>query len=98
MWRVQIYRVPDLVTSFATRVVIGQHCLAILFGISQRKQGSAKRRCVLDTIDAVGSIRLEMPNRHHLPIDLKKFGLEDRNEVFVATEEPHGLIKATVTR
>ena len=58
----------------------------------------AMGRVVLDTVDAVGSIRLEMPNRHHIPIDLTKFGLENRNEVFVATEEPHGLIKATVTR
>jgi urate oxidase len=58
----------------------------------------AMGQVVLDTIDAVGSIRLEMPNRHHIPIDLAKFGMENRNEVFVATEEPHGLIKATVTR
>lgn len=53
---------------------------------------------VLDSIAAVQTIRLEMPNRHHLPIDLARFGLENRNEVFVATEEPHGLIKATLSR
>jgi urate oxidase len=53
---------------------------------------------VLEAIDAIESISLEMPNRHHLPIDLTKFGMENRNEVFVATEEPHGLIKATITR
>lgn len=53
---------------------------------------------VLDTIDAVATITLEMPNRHHLPIDLTRFGMENRNEIFVATEEPHGLIKATLTR
>jgi len=58
----------------------------------------AMGQVVLDTIDAVLSIRLEMPNRHHLPIDLSKFGMPNRNEVFVATEEPHGLIKATLTR
>lgn len=58
----------------------------------------AMGQVVLDTIDAVGSIRLEMPNRHHLPIDLTKLGLENRNEVFVATEEPYGLIKATLSR
>ena len=58
----------------------------------------AMGQVVLDTIDAVTSIRLEMPNRHHLPIDLTRFGLENRNEVFVATEEPHGLIKATLSR
>ena len=53
---------------------------------------------VLDSIDLVERITLEMPNRHHLPVDLTKFGLENRNEIFVATEEPHGLIKATLTR
>jgi urate oxidase len=58
----------------------------------------AMGQVVLDTIDAVGSIRLEMPNRHHLPIDLTRFGMQNRNEVFVATEEPHGLITATLSR
>jgi urate oxidase len=53
---------------------------------------------VLDAIEVVQSISLEMPNRHHLPIDLARLGLENRNEVFVATEEPHGLIKATLAR
>lgn len=58
----------------------------------------AMGQVVLDTIEAVTSIRLEMPNRHHLPIDVTRFGLENRNEVFVATEEPHGLITATLAR
>lgn len=58
----------------------------------------AMGQSVLDSIDAVRTIRLEMPNRHHLPIDLTRFGLENRNEVFVATEEPHGLITATLSR
>ena len=53
---------------------------------------------VLDSIDLVERITLEMPNRHHLPVDLTRFGMENRNEIFVATEEPHGLIKATLTR
>ena len=53
---------------------------------------------VLDSIGAVQSISIEMPNRHHLPINLTPFGMENRNEVFVATEEPHGLIKATLSR
>ena len=39
-----------------------------------------------------------MPNRHHLPIDLTRFGMENRNEIFVATEEPYGLIEATLAR
>jgi len=31
-------------------------------------------------------------------VDLTPFGLENRNEVFVATAEPYGLIEATVRR
>jgi len=58
----------------------------------------AMGQSVLDSIDVVQSISLEMPNRHHLPIDLTRLGLENRNEVFVATDEPHGLIKATLSR
>ena len=58
----------------------------------------AMGQSVLDSIDAVMSISFEMPNRHHLPVNLTPFGLENRNEVFVATEEPHGLIKATLWR
>ncbi len=58
----------------------------------------AMAEVVLETIDLVDSISLEMPNRHHLPIDLSRFGMENRNEIFVATEEPYGLIKATLSR
>jgi urate oxidase len=53
---------------------------------------------VLDAIGDIDVIHLVMPNKHHLPVDLSPFGLENRNEVFVATEEPHGLIEATLAR
>jgi urate oxidase len=58
----------------------------------------AMGQVVLDSIDAVATITLEMPNRHHLPVDLTRFGMANRNEIFVATEEPYGLIKATLSR
>ena len=58
----------------------------------------AMGQAVLDASDEVTAIRLVMPNKHHLPIDLTKFGRENRNEIFVATEEPYGLIEATLTR
>ncbi len=41
---------------------------------------------------------LEMPNKHCLPINLAPFGLENRNEIFLPTDEPHGQIEVTVTR
>jgi urate oxidase len=53
---------------------------------------------VLERYADVVEIRLSMPNKHHLPVDLAPFGLENRNEIFVATEEPYGLIEAKVRR
>jgi len=53
---------------------------------------------VLDHVPDVSAVRLVMPNKHHLPIDLSKLGLENKNEIFVATEEPFGLIEASLTR
>ncbi|MGQ0734624.1 MAG: factor-independent urate hydroxylase [Acidobacteriota bacterium] len=58
----------------------------------------AMGQAVLDDCDEVEAIRLVMPNKHHLPFDLSRVGLENRNEVFVATDEPYGLIEATLTR
>ena len=52
----------------------------------------------LATCSDLVEVTLTMPNRHHLLVDLKPFGLDNPNEVFVATEQPFGLIEATVRR
>jgi len=46
----------------------------------------------------ITDITLTLPNRHHLLIDLQPFGLDNPNEVFVATDQPYGLIEATISR
>jgi urate oxidase len=46
----------------------------------------------------VEEIHIAMPNLHHIPVDLSPFGIENRNEVFVATAEPYGLIEGTMRR
>jgi urate oxidase len=53
---------------------------------------------VLDNVDVVSAVRVVMPNKHHIPVDLARLGLDNRNEIFVPTDEPYGLIEATVTR
>jgi len=58
----------------------------------------AMGQAVIESVDEVTSIHLVMPNKHHLPVDLARLGLENRNEIFVPTDEPHGLIEGTVTR
>ena len=46
----------------------------------------------------IGEIRLVLPNRHHLLVDLTAFGLDNPNEIFVATREPYGRIEAVIGR
>ncbi|MGH9382906.1 MAG: factor-independent urate hydroxylase [Vicinamibacterales bacterium] len=58
----------------------------------------AMGQAVLDRVSDVGSITLVMPNKHHLLFDLATLGLENRNEIFVPTDEPYGVIEATLVR
>jgi urate oxidase len=58
----------------------------------------AMGRRVLETRPEIVEVRLSLPNRHHLPVDLSPFGLADASEVFVATDRPYGLIEGTVAR
>jgi urate oxidase len=68
-----------------------------------------KSRSVQHTLHAMGEaalaacadaaeITLALPNRHHLLVDLSPFGLDNPNEIFVATDQPFGLIEATIRR
>ncbi len=52
----------------------------------------------LETCAEISQIHLAMPNKHYLLINLKPFDIENRNELFVPTDEPHGQIEATVAR
>ncbi len=46
----------------------------------------------------IAEVRLSLPNQHHFLVDLAPFGLDNDNEVFVATDRPYGLIEGTVLR
>jgi urate oxidase len=96
-WR---YRNVDLSFAPAWRAVRGTLLETFAAHESESVQHTmyAMGQAVLDNCGEVASIHLVMPNRHHLPVDLTPFGLENRNEVFVPTEEPHGLIEATLVR
>ena len=52
----------------------------------------------LAAVAEVSQITLTMPNLHCLPVDLKPFGRVNRGELFVPTDEPHGVIEATIVR
>ena len=44
----------------------------------------------------IAEVRLRLPNRHHLLVDLEPFGLHNPGEVFHVVDRPYGLIEATV--
>jgi urate oxidase len=58
----------------------------------------AMGKAALEHTDLIGTIHLLMPNKHNLLVDLKRFGQENPNHIFVPTDEPHGTIEATISR
>ncbi len=53
---------------------------------------------VLREFTFIDEIRLTMPNKHCIPVNLEPLGMENRNEIFVPIDEPHGLIETTLRR
>jgi urate oxidase len=52
----------------------------------------------LEACSQIEQITLRMPNQHRLLVNLQPFGLENKNEIYMATEEPYGLITGTLRR
>ena len=52
----------------------------------------------LKSTPQISKIHLALPNKHYLLINLAPFGLENKNELFVPTDEPHGQIDGTIER
>ena len=95
-----LYRTTDLDFNLTWRAVRGILLEVFAEHDSQSVQHTlyAMGQAVLDSVDAVTAVRLVMPNKHHIPVDLSRMGRENRNEIFVPTDEPYGLIEATLTR
>jgi len=58
----------------------------------------AMGEAVLEALKDVEEISFTLPNIHRIPFDMKPFGQENRNEIFITTSEPFGLIKGQVSR
>ncbi len=58
------------------------------------RMGSA----ALDAVPEIADVAMACPNKHYIPVKLEGFGLDNANQVFTATDEPHGQIECTVTR
>ncbi len=58
----------------------------------------AMGQAVLDNFEAITEIQLGLVDNLYSPVDLKPFGMENENEVFMPGEEPRGLVEATLRR
>lgn len=58
----------------------------------------AMGEAVLNQHPEVEEISFSLPNIHCIPVDVSKFGEENRNAIFLPTDEPHGLIQGTLRR
>jgi urate oxidase len=56
----------------------------------------AMGEAVLKTFPEIREIHLSLPNKHYNLVDLSPFKMENPKEIFLPTDEPHGLIEATL--
>lgn len=58
----------------------------------------AMGEAVLAKFGQIREIHLSLPNKHYNLLNLFPFGMDNPAEVFLPTDEPHGLIEGTVQR
>ena len=58
----------------------------------------AMGEAVLNNFDNVSEIHLSLPNKHFNLVDLTPLGMDNPGTVFLPTDEPHGLIEATLRK
>ncbi|KAI9907554.1 hypothetical protein PsorP6_004744 [Peronosclerospora sorghi] len=84
-----------LLETFAGPSDIGVLSPAVQFTLYQIGEAVLKR------CPYIKDIKITMPNIHNVPIDLSRFGCENihaHGEVFLPTDEPYGIISATIAR
>jgi urate oxidase len=52
----------------------------------------------LAAVPEISEISMACPNMHYILMNLSAFGLDNNNDVFLPTDEPHGQIECTVGR
>ncbi|SER55324.1 urate oxidase [Lentzea xinjiangensis] len=88
----------DWAKSFAEIRSVMLKTFADKHSLSLQQTLYAMGEAVLQAHPEVAEVRLSMPNKHHFPVDLSPFGLENHNEVFYAADRPYGLIEGSVLR
>jgi urate oxidase len=53
---------------------------------------------IVEHVPSIQKIQLTMPNIHCFPVDLTRFGEENKNEIFMPVDDPHGYIQCEIKR
>jgi urate oxidase len=88
----------DWAASFATVRAALLQAFAGHHSLSLQQTLYEMGRAALEAGPHLDEIRLSMPNRHHFDVDVARFGLVNRHEVFQIADRPYGLIEGTVRR
>jgi urate oxidase len=90
--------VPDYNAVFDTAFRVIPEVFATHQSLSVQQTIFAMGEALLAQAPDVASVSFTLPNQHRLPVNLAPFKLANENDIFVATDEPFGLIKGTVAR
>jgi urate oxidase len=74
------------------------HTFATQYSLGVQQTLLAMGEAALAACGEIDSIHFELPNVHRIPFNLDPFGLKFENDIFIATDEPHGLITGTIAR
>jgi urate oxidase len=69
---------------------------AVTHSLSLQQTLHAMAAGAIESVPGIVEVRLSMPNRHHIAVDLEPFGLQNENEVFRVEDRPYGLIEAAI--
>ena len=86
---------PSLASSI-DRAIVTTFAAEHSLGVQQTLK--AMGDAALATCGAIDSVSFTLPNLHRIPFNLEPFGLKFEDDIYVATDEPFGLIKGTTTR
>ncbi len=59
---------------------------------------NAMAEATLAACPEIVELTMLMPNVHHFMYDLARFNIDNQNDIFAPTDEPHGYIEGTFTR
>jgi urate oxidase len=58
----------------------------------------AMGEAVLNSFENIREIHFSLPNKHFNLVDLAPLGMDNPGSIYLPTDEPHGLIEATVRK